>query len=89
MCNLNQIECDKHFILWCQAYQEHRIKIVFTIMRIDPQLPDWPVECIFLNIMSSTNDDVIFNLGKFIEKCFKMHHLVNGVAVWKYVICSI
>ena len=38
MCNSNHIECEKHFILLCARYQEHRIKLFVNIMKIDSQL---------------------------------------------------
>jgi hypothetical protein len=67
MCNLNQIECEKHFILLCPSYQEYRIK-QFVNMRIDSWLLEGEVQIVFKNIMCSRNEQVIFKLGKYIQK---------------------
>jgi hypothetical protein len=81
MCNFNQIECEKHFILLCPSYQEYRIKLFVNIMRIDSRLLEGEVQIVFKNIMCSKNELVIFKLGKYIQKCFKARKLANGVAV--------
>ena len=70
-CQTTCIESEEHFLLHCTLYSDDRIQLFTHILNCEPELLDGTVENVFVSIMSSDNERVLFGLAKFIQICMK------------------
>ena len=73
-CNLNVVEDEKHFLLVCPLFYQQRTTLFQRILTQEKSILETHdnLNRTFENILSSKNEKIIFSLGKFILKCFKM-----------------
>ena len=64
-CCSGDIEDEHHVLLKCPMYNAHRLKFKEQVSRIDSNH-----KTDFISIMGSTNKDILFCLGKFVQKLF-------------------
>ena len=75
-CNLTEIEDEEHLLLHCPFYSEERVHLFYKILTNEGSIFDGCPHQVFINIMSSTNGNVIFSLSKYLFKCFKKKQAV-------------
>ena len=69
-CNLKTIEDESHVLLVCPSYSNERIKFIEEVRK---HVPDYKMD--FNSIMGSRNPNVLFCLGKYIQKIFNARKL--------------
>ena len=73
LCNNGVIEDEEHFVMACPVYQKEREHLFTKILFFDEDLlvPNCQARS-FINMMSIKEEIILFYLGKFITKCFKI-----------------
>ena len=69
-CNLNVIESEEHFLLYCPYYHEERVVLFTKILFCDDAILS-EEGLAFPRLLQSKDDDIIFSVSKYIKKCFK------------------
>ena len=78
MCQSGLMEDEQHFLLHCTFYTNERIIFLSKVLLLDPTLLDEDSVVVFKNILSS-NNDVCFVLGRFIQLCVnKRKYVINN-----------
>ena len=70
-CSGGEVEDEFHFIMSCPFYIEERITFLTKIVSDNEELLNGSIENVFKNIMSTKNENVIFSLCIYIQKCFR------------------
>ena len=71
-CNLNVLEDECHHLLVCPRFLDQRIKLLCSIISINEKILEGDVHTVFKNVMACKDDTIIFNLGVYLKKCFKI-----------------
>ena len=66
ICNTNNVEDEFHFLLKCPAYHDQRSTLFNSLGIIENTAPS----DLFVELMSSTQDKVIWALGIYLSECF-------------------
>ena len=74
VCNLcNVIEDELHFLMVCPKFCQERVILFSIIYSMECNILVDDAYTSFINIMGSTNPQVLFSLGKYLKTCFKLH----------------
>ena len=60
------LEDEFHFVLFCPLYQQHRIELIPEKFRL------YPTEDKFVDLLSSKNQAVQYNLSLYVHRSFKV-----------------
>lgn len=74
LCEEDQVEDEKHFLLQCPYYREERMTLLDSIRQINPSVDTLNETLKFTNIMTNNTKENITALGKFISKCMKKRY---------------
>ena len=64
MCNFNEVEHEKHFLLKCLRYHLFRMRFFANILYLDVKGLVGNIDHVCINIMVSKNENLTFSLGK-------------------------
>ena len=71
VCDHGSVEDEEHFILHCPFYQEERIHLFVKVLIHDNKVFNGGIKNVLQNLLQSTNNVIIFSVGKFLNKCMK------------------
>ena len=75
LCNTcKQVEDEEHLLLHCKGFINERVTFFVNLLAVDCSFLNGNPSDVFIRLMSSDDEKIIFNICRFLQICFKILH---------------